>query len=159
MKYLLEHPVKGVIGSEKYLTAIHWRNGVVITDEPEKLGGGDRGPDPYTLLLSALVSCTLATLRMYIDLKVLDIPEISVEANMFQKMENEGTVMHIERRIAIAEVTDAELQQRLIRVAENCPVSKILKGSIKITSEFGTARMVMTDPEINPTKTDHNIND
>lgn len=133
MKYILEHPVKGTIGSEKYLTAIHWRNRVLITDEPRKLGGQDLGPDPYTLLLSALVSCTLATLRMYIDLKVLDIPEISLEANMSQKMGNDGTVMHIECRIAIAEVTDTELQQRLIRVAENCPVSKILKGRAKGT--------------------------
>jgi len=41
----------------------------------------------------------------------------------------------------------------LIRIAENCPVSKILKGSIKITSEFGTA-----GTEINPTKTDQQIN-
>ena len=139
MKYILEHPVKGTIGTEKYLTAIHWRNGVLVTDEPEKLSGGDRGPDPFTLLLSALVSCTLATLRMYIDLKVLNIPEISVEANIHQKIGNEGIVTHIERRIAIAEVTDTQLQQRLIRIAENCPISKILKDSIKITSEFGTA--------------------
>jgi hypothetical protein len=39
MKYLLETPIKGTIGSEKYKTTIHWRNGVLITDEPEKLGG------------------------------------------------------------------------------------------------------------------------
>jgi hypothetical protein len=47
MKYVLETPVKGIIGSEKVKTAIHWRNGVLITDEPEKLGGKDLGPDPY----------------------------------------------------------------------------------------------------------------
>lgn len=64
MKYLLENPIKGTIGSEKHLTTIYWRNGVLITDESEKLGGKDLGPDPYTLLLSSLVACTLATLRM-----------------------------------------------------------------------------------------------
>lgn len=147
MKYILENPVRGIIGTEKFLTAIHWRNGVMVTDEPQKLGGEDRGPDPFTLLLSALVSCTLATLRMYIDLKGLDIPEIRVEANMFQKIGNEGIVTQIERRIAIPDVLAPELQDRLIRVAENCPVSKILKGSIKIISEFGTAGAVMTETE------------
>ena len=157
MKYILEHPVKGIIGSEKFLTSIHWRNGVLITDEPDKLGGQDLGPDPYTLLLSALVSCTLATLRMYIDHKGLDIPEISVEANMFQKIGNKGTVMHFQRRIAIAEVVDPELQQRLIRLAENCPVSKILKGNIEITSEFGTAETVIVETETPRTKTDREI--
>jgi putative redox protein len=153
MKYILEHFVKGIIGGEKFLTAIHWRNGVLITDEPEKLGGQDLGPDPYTLLLSALVSCTLATVRMYIEHKGLDISEISVEANMFQKIGNEGTVMHIERHIAIPEVVDPELQTRLIRLAENCPVSKILKGNIKIISEFGTTGTVIAE-----TETDQEIN-
>ena len=90
MKYILEHPVKGSIGTGKFLTTIHWRNGVMITDEPEKIGGQDLGPDPFTLLLTSLVSCTLATLKMYIDHKGLSIPEMRVEANMFQKIGNEG---------------------------------------------------------------------
>jgi putative redox protein len=100
------------------------------------VGGKDIGPDPYTLLLSSLVSCTLATLRMYIDHKGLSMPEIKVEANMFQKFGDEGTVMYIDRAITIKDVADPELRQRLIRVAENCPISKILKGNISIQTEF-----------------------
>lgn len=136
MKYMLETPIRGAIGIEKFKTAIHWRNGVLITDEPEKLGGKDIGPDPYTLLLSSLVSCTLATLRMYIDHKGLEIPEIEVEANMFHRIENNGAVLRIDRKIDIKNLEDPELQQRLIRVAEDCPVSKILKGNINIQTEF-----------------------
>ncbi|PST83277.1 osmotically inducible protein OsmC [Pedobacter yulinensis] len=136
MKYLLETPVRGKIGGKKFETAIQWRNGVLITDEPEILGGKDKGPDPYTLLLSSLVSCTLATLRMYIDLKGLDIPEIEVEANMHQGIENHRTVLKIVRRIVIRQEADLELQERLVRVAENCPVSRILKGDIKIATEM-----------------------
>lgn len=136
MKYMLETPVRGAIGIEKFKTAIHWRNGVLIADEPEKLGGKDLGPDPYTLLLSSLVSCTLATLRMYIDHKGLEIPEIEVEANMFQRIENNGTVLRIDRKINLKNLADPELQKRLIRVAEDCPVSKILKGNITIQTEL-----------------------
>jgi putative redox protein len=136
MKYMLETPVRGAIGIEKFKTAIHWRNGVLIADEPEKLGGKDLGPDPYTLLLSSLVSCTLATLRMYIDHKGLEIPEIEVEANMFQRIENNGTVLRIDRKIDLKNLADPELQERLIRVAEDCPVSKILKGNITIQTEL-----------------------
>ncbi len=55
MKYILENPVKGNISEQKYKTSIVWRNGVFIADEPEKLGGQDLGPDPYTLLLSSLI--------------------------------------------------------------------------------------------------------
>lgn len=136
MKYLLEQPVKGVIGDQKYLTSIHWRNGVVITDEPEKLGGKDLGPDPYTLLLASLVACTLATLRMYIDHKGLHISEIQVDANLFQRIENQETITQIERTITFRDLPDAELLDRLLRIAEQCPISKILKGTIKIATEI-----------------------
>jgi putative redox protein len=147
MKYLLENPIRGIIGSEKFLTSIHWRNGVLITDEPEKLGGKDIGPDPYTLLLSSLVSCTLATLRMYLDHKGMDMPEIEVTANMYYRIEGEGTVMRIERTIEIKGIDDAELRQRLIRVAEDCPVSKILKGNIRIITRFESDGMAISEEQ------------
>lgn len=134
MKYIFERPIKGTIGSQKYKAHIHWRNGVLITDEPEKLGGKDLGPDPYTLLLSSLVACTLATLRMYIDHKGLTIPAIEVEANMSYKIENKETVAYIERKVEFGERLDPEIQQRLLRVVENCPVSKTLKGNINIST-------------------------
>jgi len=136
MKYILEERVQRLISSQKYKTAIHWRNGVLITDEPEKLGGKDIGPDPYTLLLSSLVGCTLATLRMYIDHKGLSISEIKVEANMFLRIENQETTTHIERKIVFQDQPDQGIQQRLLRVAENCPISKMLKGEIKISTEL-----------------------
>lgn len=135
MKYILEKPIKGTIGIQKYKTAIHWRNGVIITDEPEKLGGKDLGPDPYTLLLSSLVGCTLATLRMYMNLKNLNIPEIEVEANMFFKIEKSAQVVYIERNIVFKDPPEMSIQQTLLRLAENCPISRILKADIKITTE------------------------
>ncbi|RDC56420.1 OsmC family peroxiredoxin [Pedobacter chinensis] len=136
MKYILEKPIKGIIGSQKYKTTIHWRNGVLITDEPEKIGGKDLGPDPHTLLLSSLVGCTLATLRMYIDHKGLSISQIEVEANLFHRIENQEMITLVERKITFKDEPDAELQTRLLRVAEQCPISRILKGNIKISTEL-----------------------
>lgn len=136
MKYLLEKPITGTIGTEKFKATVLWRNGVLITDEPEKLGGKDIGPDPYTLLLSSLVSCTLATLRMYIDHKGLNIATLYVEANMVQRIEEGATILDIERRIDFGNIENAEIKERLIRVAENCPISKILRGNVKITTAY-----------------------
>ncbi len=133
---MLEKPVKGTIGLQKFRSAIHWRNGVFIIDEPEKIGGKDLGPDPFTLLLSSLVGCTLATLRMYIDHKDLTISDIEVEANICYKIENKATVAYIERTIIFPGQQDLGLQERLLKVAESCPISKLLKGNIKISTEL-----------------------
>lgn len=54
MKYILETPIRGTLGPQKYETAIHWRNGILISDEPEKLGGKDLRPDPFKLSLSII---------------------------------------------------------------------------------------------------------
>ena len=96
--YFFENPIRANIGLEKYKIAIEWRNGEIIADEPVSSGGKDLGPDPYTFLLSSLAACTLATLRMYINQKQWQIPEIFVEVNMHLE-KNEQIITTINRKI------------------------------------------------------------
>lgn len=128
MKYILEKPVNASIGTEKYQCNITWRNGNMIADEPVKQGGQDRGPDPYTLLLSSLASCTLITLRMYIDRKGWEIPEIMVNANLYNEVKDGKTVVIIERDIYFPQPVPDEQRQRLLDIAKACPISKILES-------------------------------
>ncbi len=132
MKYKLEKPVHGTIGTEKYQITITWRNGTFIADEPQSSGGKDLGPDPFTQLMASLASCTLATLRMYIDRKGWDIPEIAVNANFYQEKENEQTVSIIDRDIKFISHVDEEKRSRLLEIAKACPISRILEGEIKL---------------------------
>ena len=134
MKYKLEKPINGKIGKEKYKITIEWRNGVLIADEPVSSGGKDLGPDPFSLLLSSLASCTLATLRMYIDRKEWDIPEITVNANLFQTIKDEVLTTTIDRDIRFSTTTTEEQRTKLLEIAGNCPVSKLLKAEIAIRS-------------------------
>ena len=134
MKYKLEKPINGSIGKDKYKITIEWRNGVLIADEPVSSGGMDLGPDPFTLLLSSLASCTLATLRMYIDRKEWDIPEITVNANLFQTVKEEVLTTTIDRDIRFSTTTTEEQRTKLLEIAGNCPISKLLKGEIAIRS-------------------------
>ena len=124
MNYKFEKPVIGIIGNEKYQCTIEWRNGKFVADEPVTSGGKDTGPDPYTLLLSSLASCTLITLRMYIDRKGWDIGEIAVNANLYQETVNGKETTIIDRDlIFISAVTD-EQKLRLQEIAKHCPISK-----------------------------------
>ena len=132
MKYILEHPVTAHIGTEKYKCIVEWRHGKFIVDEPESSGGKNLGPDPVTLLLSSIGTCTLATLRMYIDRKGWDVPEIVVSVNMFSEQKEGRKVTTIDRDLNFLSPVTDEQRERLIQIARVCPVSKILEGEIQI---------------------------
>jgi len=132
MQYKLENPVHGTISTEKYQCTIEWRNGKFIADEPVISGGNDTGPDPYTLLLSSLASCTLVTMRMYIDRKGWTIPEIAVNVNMYKETKDEKTTTIVDRDIIFLNPVEEEQKTRLIEIAKQCPISKILEGDIKV---------------------------
>jgi putative redox protein len=132
MNYKFEKPVSGEIGQEKYRCSITWRNGKLIADEPESAGGKDLGPDPYSLMLSSVVSCILITLRMYIDRKGWDIPAISVASNLFQNVKDDKTVTIIDEDIKFLSPVTDEQREKLMSIAKACPISKILQGEINI---------------------------
>lgn len=131
---LLENDLIGSIGTEKYLCTIVWRNGTMVMDEPTNIGGQDRGPDPYTTLLASLAGCTLSTLRMYIDRKGWNIPEIAVTLNMSQ-VNNKELITTIVRNITFTKSINQEQKERLLYIANKCPVSKILKNTINIDTK------------------------
>jgi putative redox protein len=131
MDFEFEKPVTATIGTELYKVSIHWRNGILIADEPTSSGGKDIGPDPYTLLLSSLASCTLSTLRMYIDRKKWDIPELSVSLNLIQKDAEPGLTT-ITRELIIPSEISEEQREKLIAISKKCPVSKLLENQVVI---------------------------
>ena len=133
MENLLEKDISGHIGTQKYLCTISWRNGQLIMDEPESIGGNDLGPDPYSTLLASLAGCTLSTLRMYIDRKGWIIPEINITLNATRETGNEVTTI-ISRNISFSTEITPEQKERLLMIAEKCPVSRILKGTITINT-------------------------
>lgn len=135
MKNIFEKDITGHIGTQKYLCTISWRNGQFIMDEPTIIGGQDLGPDPYTALLASLASCTIATLRMYIDRKGWDIPEINIAVNAAQQQEGEFETI-FSRHITFSNDVTTEQKEKLILIANKCPVSKILKGKITIKTQL-----------------------
>jgi putative redox protein len=131
MENLLKNDITGIISTQKYLCTISWRNGKLLMDEPESVGGNDLGPDPFSTFLASLAGCTLSTLRMYIDRKAWDIPEINISLNLSQ--ENEGQLeTTIYRTITFSTEISAEQKERLLFIAEKCPISKILKNNINL---------------------------
>ena len=95
----------------------------VTIDEPASNGGQDKGPSPGEYLCIALASCTTATLKMYINHKKLSVESISVEV---EKITTEDKKNIFKRKLHIVGPFDEAQRERLIGIANNCPVHKVL---------------------------------
>lgn len=124
--------IKAHIGKTPYLTHIETSTNQIVADEPVDLGGHDEGFAPYELLASSLAACTCITLRMYADRKAWDLSELEVVISV--ETAKEHTVLH--RQLAFTGNLDAEQKQRLLQIANLCPVHKILTRPIQIETEM-----------------------
>ncbi|MFD0794148.1 OsmC family protein [Mucilaginibacter litoreus] len=118
------------IAHAKYQTIVKSGGHTLIVDEPVDKHGADTGMSPYNLLLASLASCTIITLRMYIDRKMWIVDEIDIYLELFKK---EGGVQVESKLTFKGELTDAQ-KKRLLTIADACPIHKILVGDVTINN-------------------------
>jgi putative redox protein len=99
-------------------------------DEEKDKGGDDTGASPHELLLAALGSCTAMTLKVYAERKGWPLRDVHVSLNGTQT--DSGLV--ISRQLSLDGDLDAEQRQRLLEIADKCPVHKTLVGEITINT-------------------------
>jgi putative redox protein len=133
-------PVTTTIGRDHYTTEVHASGHALLADEPSAVGGADKGPSPYELLMAALGACTVITLRMYADRKEwpldsvrCDLTFARIHARDVEGIDEEaGMVGHFKRIIALSGDLTDEHRTRLLEIANKCPVHRTLTSAIMV---------------------------
>lgn len=123
--------IEAQIDTRLYRTEITSASGnILIADEPQQMGGKNLGLNPTELLASSLASCTVITLRMYINRKQWNVSEINVKIDF--ERDSERNVSLFTRKIEVIGEVDEAQRQRLETIANSCPIHKVLTHSIEI---------------------------
>lgn len=129
---------------EQYPTDILANGHALRADEPVSAGGADTGPTPYDLLLAGLGSCTSITLRMYADRKgwplesiVVRLDHKKIHAEDCEECESpSGKIDRIEREVELVGELDDEQRERLLEIADKCPVHRTLHSEISVKTRL-----------------------
>lgn len=115
--------VVGEAGEGLYMQKVDAAGHALVADEPTDIGGDDKGPAPYGFLLSALGACTSMTLRMYANQKKWEVTKISVTLTHKKEADRKDVVT---REITLEGNLDEAQRQRLLEIANKCPVHRTL---------------------------------
>jgi uncharacterized OsmC-like protein len=113
-------------------------------DEPVSYGGTDTGPTPYDYLLVALGSCTSMTLGLYarkhgwpLESVKVRLRHSKIHAEDCEACETKvGMLDRIEREISLIGSLTDEQRNKLLALADRCPVHRTLTSEISIVSRL-----------------------
>jgi len=145
-KLKTDQQVLARIGAEKYVTDIKARQHHLTADEPEEVGGQDLGPSPYDLVTAGLGACTAMTLRMYADRKKWNLKEVRVHlshgkihAEDCEDCETQkGKIDRFERILEVEGELDEQQKNRLVEIANKCPVHRTLHSEVVVKTWLKT---------------------
>lgn len=119
-----------------------------LADEPLAYGGSNKGMTPYGFLAAGLGACTAMTIRMYARRKSWPLTHVWVdvshdkvhardaEAPAGQKVDTFTRVIHLEG------IMTPDQRQRLLEIADRCPVHKTLEQTSHVRTDLAPVEAV-----------------
>ena len=133
-------------GSGTYTQQITTGKHRLFADEPSPIGD-DAGPTPYDLLLAGLGACTSMTVRMYANKKGWPLEQVRVSlrhAKIHAKdcadcETEQGMIDHMDREIELIGDLDDDQREKLLSIAERCPVHRTLTSTVHVSTTLRPA--------------------
>lgn len=118
----------------------------ITADEPESVGGKNFGPNPYEFVSAGLAACTAMTLKMYAGFKNWELENVEVHINHnkehaadCENCESPKSKIDVFRReMKITGNLDEKQIQRLLEIADKCPVHRTLHNEVIIETKLIT---------------------
>lgn len=111
-----------------------------LADEPVTYGGSNKGMTPYQFLSAGIAACTSMTIRMYARRKKIPLEGIFVDVthNKVHAQDCDvcqttvGKVDIFTREIHLSGPLDDEQKQKLLEIADKCPVHRTFENEISV---------------------------
>ena len=103
-----------------------------LSDVEISKGGSGTGPSPHEYLGAALAACTSMTLKMYTEGKAMNLKNAIVTVDI----ERHDDVEILTRHIELVGDLDDQQRERLLEIAQKCPIHKALAGEIQIKTQL-----------------------
>ena len=112
------------------MVSIHGPANIIMAKIATSLGMNER-----VISLICVAACTTLTLELYIRRRQLPVTALRVTVDHVEDKAADGRMRYqLQRRIAIeGTLTEAE-RQRLLEIADKCPIHRLLSGEIHIAS-------------------------
>ena len=127
-----------------FTTEMKVGNHFLMADEPTSFGGNDYGPSPYDLVSAGLSACTAMTIQMYVKRKGWDLQNVEVHTNYSKShatdcedCENASAKIDtFNREIKLTGNLDDKQIQRILQIADKCPVHKTLHNEVQVITKL-----------------------
>jgi len=123
-------------GTPRHEVDVNGRH-TLTTDQPHSYGGSDAGPSPHELVAATLASCASTMIVLYAQRKDWPLEHVQVDVNY----DADTTPRHVETTVHLhGSLTDAQTN-RLLRVADTCPVKHALEAGFLIRQRLADDRV------------------
>ena len=134
--------ITATTGAATFRTEISAAGHTIVADEPAGSGGTNDGPSPYDLLLGAIGACTAMTVRMYAARKQWPLEAVTVRVRNERRHAADCAdcdtkrvgISRIEREIELKGALTDDQRQRLLAIADRCPVKQTLERGMEVVA-------------------------